>query len=475
MSASDFNNKISNILTPGKVYIIGVGRSGIAAAKVLKKKGWQVILSDCNNNTSLQKQAQEISSEGLEVYLNHRLNLELEERPDLIVISPGVPWDAPVLEEARIKGIETIGEIELAWRSLSTIPWIAITGTNGKTTTTALTAAIFSCAGLFAPACGNIGYAACELALLKEQQLDWIIAEISSFQIESTVELSPMIGVWTTFTPDHLNRHKTLENYYQIKASLLQRSQDQVFNADDPYLAKVGPGDWPDAYWVSTQGAEKLLSKPDQGVYIQDNWIMAFGELIMPVNLFKMRGNHNYQNLLMAVAVARLANIDKSAIIRAMTSFSGVVHRLESICLIQGIEYINDSKATNYDAAQVGLSSVSGPVILIAGGQAKEGDDQAWLETIKQKVSTVLLIGQAATLFAERLEASGYTQYEQVENMETALNRSLELAKEQKARVVLLSPACASFDQYKSFEERGEHFRYLSQQLAMSNDILKGG
>ena len=474
MSLTHFNNKVTDLLTPGRAHIIGVGRSGIAAAKVLKKKGWQVVLSDSNDNPSLQQQAQDISSEGIDVKLAHRLNL-LETQLDLIVISPGVPWDSPILEEARDKKIAIIGEIELAYCCLSSVPWIGITGTNGKTTTTALTAAIFQTAGMSAPACGNIGYAACELALKNSEHLpDWIIAEISSFQIESSSTLSPQIGVWTTFTPDHLNRHKTMENYYKIKASLLKRSKYQVFNADDAYLSQVGTTDWTkNAYSISTQG--RRLNNLENSVYLEDNWIRAFGELIMPVNLFKMPGNHNQQNLLLAVAVARLAGIEKSAIVEAMTKFTGVVHRLEKVSTIQGIDYINDSKATNYDAAQVGLSSVKGSVILIAGGQAKEGDDQAWLETIKQKVSTVLLIGQAASLFAKRLEDAGYTQYEQVQTMERAVQRSWELSQTQKVQVVLLSPACASFDQYKSFEERGEHFRYLSEQLAIGNDILKGG
>jgi len=472
MSPLNFN---SNILTPGQAYVIGVGRSGIAAAKVLKKKGWQVILSDSNENPTLQKQAQELAQEGIEVRLKHSFNLEDQEKPDLIVVSPGVPWDAAILEKARKKEIEIMGEIELAYRYLSNVPWIGITGTNGKTTTTALIAAIFQAAGLNAPACGNIGYAACELVLNPTQPLDWVIAEISSFQIESSSTLSPQIGVWTTFTPDHLNRHKTMENYYRIKASLLERSRSKVFNGDDAYLAQVGVVDWSSAHWTSTKGREGLGSQLLAEVYLEDLGIMAFGELIMPINLFKMQGNHNWQNLLLAIAVARLAKIDTAAIVEAITNFSGVVHRLEKICTIDGLDYINDSKATNYDAAQVGLSAVTGPVILIAGGQAKEGDDLAWLETIKEKVSSVLLIGQASTLFAERLEALDYLNYEKVETMEKAVLRSLELGKEQKAKVVLLSPACASFDQYKSFEERGDHFRYLAQQLAMSNDILKDG
>lgn len=448
-----------------KAYAIGIGRSGIAAAKLLKQNGWEVLLSDRANSESLQKIQQDLAVEGIKVELGSSIALDPTDLPDLIVVSPGVPWDLPVLVEARAQGIDTVGEIELAWRYLKSFPWIGVTGTNGKTTTTALIAAIFQAAGLKAPACGNIGHAACELALPKSPELDWIVAEVSSYQIEASRDLAPKIGVWTTFTPDHLSRHKTLENYYQIKASLLYRCQHQVFNGDDPYLYEMGSKHWNDAYWTSVKGQEGLLCDRAKGVYLEDNWVVAFGELILPLNLFKMVGSHNQQNLLMAVAVARLAGIDKGAIAQAIASFPGVSHRLEYIRTVAGVDFINDSKATNYDAAEVGLNSVAAPAILIAGGEAKEGDERQWLEAIKGKAASVLLIGEAAPAFAERLQKAGYESYEIVETMENAVQRGLELARQQQAKVVLLSPACASFDQYQSFEHRGDRFRELCLQL----------
>ncbi|NER04434.1 MAG: UDP-N-acetylmuramoyl-L-alanine--D-glutamate ligase, partial [Okeania sp. SIO3C4] len=216
-----------------KTHIIGLGKSGVAAARLLKKNGWEVELSDRNTSDSLEQQQQQLTQEGITVKLGY--SFEPETSLDLVVVSPGVPWDIPPLQRARESGIETIGEMELAWRYLKSSPWVGITGTNGKTTTTALVAAIFQTAGLNAPACGNIGYAACELALL-ETPPDWVIAEISSYQIESSSTLAPQIGVWTTLTPDHLSRHHTIENYFNIKASLLNRSQIQVFNSDDSYM-----------------------------------------------------------------------------------------------------------------------------------------------------------------------------------------------------------------------------------------------
>jgi UDP-N-acetylmuramoylalanine--D-glutamate ligase len=359
-------------------------------------------------------------------------------------------------------GLETMGEMELAWRSLNTQPWVAITGTNGKTTTTALIAAIFQAAGLNAPACGNIGYAACELALVSPLP-DWVIAEISSYQIESANSIAPQIGVWTTFTPDHLSRHYTLDSYYNIKASLLNASTQQIFNGDDPYLRQVSASHWQTACWTSVTGKAGLLGDPSQGAYIEDGWAIAQGEAIVPVSALRMVGTHNQQNLLMAVLAARLAGIDKAAIARAVETFPGVPHRLEHIITWQGIEFINDSKATNYDAAQVGLSSVAAPTILIAGGEAKAGDDTAWLQTIRAQAAAVLLIGEAAPAFAERFKAIGYSQFEIVETMDRAVLRGAELGKQYDAKVVLLSPACASFDQYQNFEQRGDHFRSLCQ------------
>jgi len=454
--------------------VIGLGRSGIAAAKLLNKSGWQVTLSDSAspdkiaarpNAELLKKSQKELVARGIKVKLGQNLDLDRDRLPDLIVVSPGVPWDIPASIEARKLGIETIGEMELAWRYLKDIPWIAITGTNGKTTTTTLIAAIFEAAKIYAPPCGNIGYAACELALA-ERKPDWVIAEISSYQIESSSSIAPSIGIWTTFSPDHLNRHKTLENYAEIKASLLRRCDKKIFNGDDPYLQNLGAIEsWQNLYWTSTLGKTRIFGSPDLGVYIEDGWVKAFGESILPLSLFKTIGVHNQQNLLLAVAAAQLAGIDRNAIAQAIGNFPGVPHRLEYIRTYKGIDFINDSKATNYEAATVGLAAIEQRVILIAGGQAKLGDDRHWIDTIVAKAATVLLIGEAAPVFAKRLAKANYHDYEIAETMDNAVKRSLELAKERNAKVVLLSPACASFDRFESFEHRGDTFRQLCLQI----------
>ncbi len=501
--------------------VIGLGKSGIAAARLLKQEGWEVELCERNTSPTLLQQQQELAAEQITVKLGYSPEFNDSDLPQLIVVSPGVPWDIPALIKARELGIETIGEMELAWRHLrrrsqpeASLPWVGITGTNGKTTTTALIAAIFQAAGLNAPACGNIGYAACEVALSlrggkgqgaegREQgvrgdegvisdnspfpiphsplpliprggpefpiphspSIDWVIAEISSYQIESSATIAPRIGVWTTFTPDHLSRHQTLDNYYDIKAKLLRQSQLQVFNGDDAYLSKLGLSHWPDAYWTSVKGQEYLIG--EQGFYIEDGWVVekltanTLPKPVVEVSALRMVGEHNQQNLLMAVATARLAGIEPDAIGRGVREFPGVAHRLEHICSWEGIDFINDSKATNYDAAEVGLTSVKSPAILIAGGEAKAGDDTGWLAKIQTQAAAVLLIGAAAPAFAQRLQAVGYGNYEIVETMEKAVPKSAELAKQYQASVVLLSPACASFDQYPNFEVRGDRFRQL--------------
>ena len=441
-------------------HVIGLGRSGIAAARVLARQGFAVTLSDRGPAKRHRDDAKALTEEGITVKLNHAFspNNESEAGLNLLVVSPGVPWDAPELIAAREKGIETIGEMELAWRNLSHLPWVGITGTNGKTTTTALVAAIFKAAGINAPACGNIGYAACELALGNSP--DWVIAELSSYQIEAAASLAPTIGLWTTFTPDHLSRHKTVENYYSIKASLLARAKTAVLNGDDPTLTSQAADSFPDCQWTSVKG-RSAISPLTPDTYVEEGWVIHAGEKIVETKALRMVGEHNQQNLLMAVAAAKLAGIETSAIAQGIATFPGVSHRLEHICTWRGVDFINDSKATNYDAAEVGLRSVASPAVLIAGGAPKDGDDTAWIKQIKEKAVAVLLIGDAAEFFANRLEESHYPTYEIVETIDRAVARSADITKEQPIKTVLLSPACASFDQYANFEVRGDDFRQV--------------
>ncbi|TYQ27506.1 UDP-N-acetylmuramoyl-L-alanine--D-glutamate ligase [Pseudanabaena sp. UWO310] len=460
-----------------QAYVLGLGQSGISAAKLLKADGWQVTVSDSNNSPSLEQRKQALESEGIAVELGAFPNIarliEAGQNIDLVTVSPGVPWDRPEIEQARSLGLDTIGEIELAWRYLKHIPWVGITGTNGKTTVTSLTAAIFQAAGLKAIACGNIGFPACEIALqVLQNQLkpDWIIAELSSYQIESTQTVLPEIGIWTTFTPDHLNRHYTLEAYRNIKASLIDRSAHIVLNGNDPNLCKFGAAMWPKALWTGVDN--QVVEAHTDGICINDGWVKFRGEAIFPISHWQLLGRHNRQNLLMSVAAAKLAGISSEHIDFAISQFKGVPHRLEHIRLYEGIAFINDSKATNYDAAEVGLKAVKPPVVLIAGGQPKQGDADAWLEQIRQRAIAVLLIGEAAPLFAEMLNDAGFKNYEIVETLERAVKQAAKIAHSrahnhpsQPLPTVLFSPACASFDQFANFEQRGDRFRQLCLDL----------
>jgi UDP-N-acetylmuramoylalanine--D-glutamate ligase len=460
-----------------QAYVLGLGQSGISAAKLLKADGWQVIVSDSSAGPSLEQRKQALESEGIVVELggfpDFAKLVESGQAVDLVAISPGVPWDRQEVEQARSLGIDTIGEIELAWRYLKHIPWVGITGTNGKTTVTSLTAAIFQAAGLKAIACGNIGLPACEIALQVLQQKlepDWIIAELSSYQIESTKNIKPQIGIWTTFTPDHLNRHYTIEAYRDIKASLIDQSANIIINGNDPYLVNFGAAMWPKAIWTGLD--EQVVESIADGACIHEGWVIFRGEQILPISHWHLLGKHNRQNLLMAVAAAKLAGIDSKHIDIAISNFQGVPHRLEHICFYEGIAFINDSKATNYDAAEVGLRAVKPPVVLIAGGQPKQGEAGAWLEQIHQRAISVLLIGEAAPLFAEMLKDVGFKNYQIVETLENAVKQAAHIAHSrahnhpsQPLPTVLFSPACASFDQFANFEQRGDRFRQLCQEL----------
>lgn len=450
-------------------HVIGLGKSGLAAARLLRHQGWQVTLHDRSCTATLQAQVAPLANEGIHLHLGQPYDPQAHPAlPQQVVVSPGVPWDLPGLVQARALGLDVVGEMGLAWRHLQPIPWVGITGTNGKTTTTALIAAIFKAAHQQAPACGNIGYAACEVALSQVQgevNLDWVIAELSSYQIEAAGNLSPQIGVWTTFTPDHLARHYTLDNYFQIKARLLHQSHWVILNGDDLELRQRAPKLWPEALWVSTQGRDSLPYVRSESVYLEDGWVCQDGERLFESIVLTMPGNHNLQNLLLATAASLRAGIDPQAIALGVSQFPGVSHRLEYVGTWQGVDFINDSKATNYDAAAVGLSSVKAPAILIAGGEAKEGDDTSWIQEIQRKAVAVLLIGAAAPTFADRLRPLVTAPVEIVETLDAALDRCQTLIPELQPQVVLFSPACASFDQFANFEERGDYFRKLCTTL----------
>ncbi|MDX2272496.1 MAG: UDP-N-acetylmuramoyl-L-alanine--D-glutamate ligase [Cyanobacteriota bacterium] len=453
-----------------QIQVLGLGSAGEAAAQLLAAQQHQVIVLDEQDSPLLQRRLAGL--QGVSGILGEPFALLPETKR--VVVSPGIRWQHPVLELARTQGIEVMGEAELAWRHLDHLPWVGITGTNGKTTTTALIAAMFAAAGWQAPACGNIGLPLCRVAketLQGHRQPDWIVAELSSYQLEASSRLGqrerdPLgIGVWTTFTPDHLERHGTLENYAAIKARLLDCVGLRVINGDDAYL-QGRCRDWPNTLWTSIHSGDAPVRLAGGNLWIESKCLGSIAPFAQ-----KMPGQHNQQNLLMAAAVAHLASLPDQAIQTVIHEFAGVPHRLETVRVQAHIRWINDSKATNYDAAEVGLAAVAPPILLIAGGQAKQGDDRAWLALIREKVAFVYLIGEAAPRFARRLEEIHYTSYQIAHTLDVAVSLAHQQAKTLQGSVssqpitVLFSPACASFDQFSNFEHRGDVFRQCCYQL----------
>ena len=443
--------------------VVGLGRSGLGAARLLHAQGHQVTVLESKQGIS--PEAESLQAQGIEV----RPGTALAPDPfaswngplDQVVISPGIAWDHPTLINLRERGVTVCGEMAVAWSALRHRPWIAITGTNGKTTVTHLLHHVLSQAGLHAPMAGNVGHSAAELALqcaTSTHQPDWVVMEMSSYQIEAAQNVAPTIGIWTTLTPDHLERHGSLEAYRAIKRSLLRRSQHAVLNADDPDLLEHQQ-DWEQASWVSTSATPPIPCK----LWIDEQqWVRTSEGRLFPADALPLPGDHNRQNMLMVCAAALHAGLQASAIEAGLRSFSGVPHRLEPLGQLQGLQVFNDSKATNYDAAAVGLRAVPSPVVVLAGGQTKQGDASEWLELLHKRASAVVLFGHGAPELQALIEASNYNGELWVENdLAAALPRAMNCKATPTAKTLLLSPACASFDQYSDFEARGEHFRTL--------------
>ena len=450
--------------------VIGMGRSGIGAARLLRKEGRQVVILESRNDASAEVLAADLQAEGIDVRLATALSLEsfkaLGTPPDLVVVSPGVRWDHPVLVSLRQQGVAVQGEMAPAWRATAGIPWIGITGTNGKTTVTHLVHHLLTSAGLDAPLCGNVGFSAAELALERSQaeaaRPDWLVVELSSYQIEAAPELAPRIGLWTTLTPDHLERHGTLDNYRAIKRRLLENAEVRILNADDADL-RARTASWDAALWVSAGPRAGLPAGMAPEVWIEEGIVQGRQGPLFAADCLAMPGAHNLQNLAMATAVGLQLGLSPAAMATAFRSFPGVPHRLERIReQADGLLWFNDSKATNYDAAEVALRALDGPLVVLAGGQSKQGDATAWLRELQRQAAAVVVYGAAREEFQGLLEASGYGgAIHRVDGLEEAVPLAARLARESSSRAVLLSPACASFDQYSDFEARGDHFRRL--------------
>ncbi|MCT0218157.1 UDP-N-acetylmuramoyl-L-alanine--D-glutamate ligase [Synechococcus sp. CS-1329] len=453
--------------------VIGLGRSGSGAARLLQASGQRVLVLESRSNPELEQQATALRAAGVEVQLGRSLNGEcftqLQPGRDRVVVSPGIRWDHPVLQALRDRGVGVCGEMSVAWEASGAIPWIGITGTNGKTTVTHLLSHLLNHAGLDAPMVGNVGISATELLLERQGPAatppDWLVVELSSYQIEASAELAPRLGLWTTLTPDHLERHGTLEAYRAIKRSLLENCGEQLLNGDDADL-RAHAGSWERASWVTAGRRDQLGAGLQPSLWIDDGRVTEPSGPLFPATALALPGAHNRQNLVLATAAALRLGLEPAVIEAALRSFPGVPHRLEPIRLLDGVRWFNDSKATNYDAAEVGLTAVEGPVVVLAGGEIKQGDPGAWLGALKRQAAAVVLFGAARQAFADLLNGSGYGGAVQlVEGQAEAVPLARQLAHRHGCPTVLLSPACASFDQYKDFEARGDHFRALVSAL----------
>jgi UDP-N-acetylmuramoylalanine--D-glutamate ligase len=460
--------------------VVGMGRSGIGAARLLRALAEPVVLAESRSGGDLAEQAAALEAEGIPVELGLPLDADrfdaLTPPPATVVVSPGIRFDHPALEAMRARGVAVQGELVGAWRAGRAVPWIGITGTNGKTTVTHLVHHLLVAGGLDAPLCGNVGTSAADV--VRQRILagtpsggfptgtvalpDWLVVELSSYQIEAAPELAPAIGIWTTLTPDHLERHGTLDGYRAIKRQLLEQSGLRILNADDPDL-RSRAASWDQARWITARPRQAALDAGiDPHLWIEAGEVWNAEGPLFPAAALAMPGDHNRQNLLMATATALAAGLTPAVIEAACRSFPGVPHRLERIRLHQGITWFNDSKATNYDAAEVALRALDGPLVVLAGGQSKHGDAAGWIAQLQRQAAAVILYGAARQEFTGLLASGGYGgRVESVEGLDQAVPLAREVAVEAACPAVLLSPACASFDQYSDFEARGHHFRRL--------------
>ena len=458
--------------------VIGLGRSGIGAARLLRAQQRRVLVLEQQDTPALQQRAAELRQEDIAVVLGCDLSAAplpgLEPAPARVIVSPGMRWDHPLLEQLRRRGISVQGELIPAWEASTGVPWIGITGTNGKTTVTHLVSHLLSSAGITAPMGGNVGHSAAELVLQRclanAQPPQWLVMEISSYQIEAAPDLAPQLGIWTTLTPDHLERHGTVDAYRAIKRSLLERCGLRILNGDDPDL-RAHAASWDQAFWVSAGPRDALPAAIDPSLWIEGDRIWqrcddGTAQPLMAADRLAMPGAHNRQNMVMAVAAGLAAGLQPEQMEQGLASFPGVPHRLEQVGNHRGITYVNDSKATNYNAAEVALRALEGPLVVLAGGEAKIGDASGWISALRDQAAAVVLYGAARERFAGLLSEGGYGgEVMQTPSLNEAVPLAATRAKALNCRAVLLSPACASFDQYSDFEARGEHFRVLVNAL----------
>ncbi len=440
-----------------KVLVVGLGKSGLAAALFLRHRGARVTVSDMRSAEALAKEIPALLEEGIAVEAGGHGLLTFR-RQDLIVVSPGVPIDTPELAQVRGFGLPVIGELELAARYLKGRT-LAITGSNGKTTTTTLCGKILEAGGLPTQVGGNIGV---PVITLTDSSRDdgWSVLEVSSFQLETIERFHPEIAAILNITPDHLDRHGTFENYAAQKERIFenQTADDAlILNADDDVAARAAARAHSCIYWFSRQRVVRQGAFVHEGSIVYRASEQAPPQFILPVSGIHLKGEHNLENVLAAVCAGMLAGIAPETIRAVVEDFHAVEHRLEFVANINGVDYFNDSKATNVDAAAKAIESFPGGIHLILGGKDKNSDYGTLRSLLHERVRTVYTIGSAA----EKIEAhiKGSVPVVRAGTLSDAISAAAAAAV--PGDVVLLAPACSSFDQFENYEHRGRVFKEL--------------
>ncbi len=438
-----------------KITVIGMGRSGVASANFLAGKKAQVTLIDQKEKQDLEEAVHQLNPS-----VQTRFGSStLAENEDFIILSPGIDINVSFLESARQQNIPIWSEVELACR-FTNAPIIAVTGTNGKSTTTTLIGKILQTAGKSVLIGGNIGVPF--ISLVDQKSPDFLVLEISSFQMEAIEKFHPKISVILNITPDHLDRHKTMTAYTSLKEKISKNQTENdylLLNQDDPNTKNLGQNSQAQKLFFSATGDVKT------GVFLRENSLMlrmnATEKKICNFDDLNQVMQWQVENVLAASLASSLLDIPLEIIAETLKQFTGLEHRMEWVRTYKGIDFINDSKGTNVGAVQKSLESLSRPVVLIAGGKDKESDFSPLKSVLKQKVKHLILIGEARSKFRQIL--NGSFNYEEASNMEDAVHKAAGNAS--SGDVVLLSPACASFDMFKNYEDRGDQFKSIVHNL----------
>ncbi|MDD4237407.1 MAG: UDP-N-acetylmuramoyl-L-alanine--D-glutamate ligase [Desulfotomaculaceae bacterium] len=438
-----------------RVLVVGAGKSGLAVARFLTGKGAAVVLADASTPTYPGGELDRLVSAGVKLSLGGYPEVKRGSF-DLVVMSPGIPLTIEPVRLALKYGIELTGELELAYR-FSNAPLVAITGTNGKTTTTTLLGEIFKNAGKNTLVGGNIG-----TPLVTEVERygpgDMIMAEVSSFQLETTNTFKPKVTLILNITPDHLDRHGTMEEYIDAKAKIFTNQTQgdfTVLNYDDPLTAALAGRSRARVIFFSRRAIVP------EGVFVKEGKIIArLGgdeEFICGQDEIGIPGAHNLENALASVAAAKILGVATTSLVNTLKTFKGVAHRLEFVAEINGVRYINDSKGTNPDASIKALEAYPEKIVLIAGGKNKGSDFGCFVEKVQERARVLVVIGQSAGAIAEAARARGFENILNAKNFKEAVTLAHQAAR--PGEIVLLSPACASWDMFKSYEERGDLFK----------------